>query len=72
MLIQPTVVKGGILEVESELSSNGLVFTGSAQEEITQLPTIRIPKGLLSERSDGKSNVCVHVCIHALQCIIPQ
>ena len=54
-LIEPTVVNGGILEVKSEFLSNGLVFTGSAKQETTRMPSIRIPKGLLNERSDGQS-----------------
>ena len=49
------MVNGGILEVKSEFLSNGLIFTGSAKQETTRMPSIRIPKGLLNERSDGES-----------------
>ena len=49
------MVNGGILEVKSEFISNGLIFTGSAKQETTRMPSIRIPKGLLNERSDGES-----------------
>ena len=53
------MVIGGILEVKSEFLSNGLVFTESAEQETTRMPSIRIPKGLLNERSDGESmSVC--------------
>ena len=64
-LIEPTVVNGGIFEVKSEFLSNGLIFTGSAKQETTRMPSIKIPKGLLNERSDGESkSMCTFTYIH--------
>ena len=61
-LIEPIVVNGGILEVKSAFLSNGLVFTGTAEQDITQIPSIRIPEGLLNERSNGESMyMCMNV-----------
>ena len=67
LLIEPTVVNGGILEVKSAFLSNGLVFTGTVGHDLRRIPSIRIPKGLLNKRSDGQSmyactNVYVYIC----------
>ena len=61
------MVNGGILEVKSEFLSDGLVFTGSAEQEATRMPSIRIPKELLNERSDGES---MSMCTFTYTCTL--
>ena len=46
-------MNGGIIDLNSELTKRGVIFTGSAQSDMKQ-PSIKIPKGLLDERGDGE------------------
>ena len=46
-------MNGGIIDLNSELTKRGVIFTGSGQSGLKQ-PSIKIPKGLLDERGDGE------------------
>jgi hypothetical protein len=48
------VVNGGIIDLNSELTKRGVIFTGSGQSGLKQ-SSIKIPKGLLDERGDGEA-----------------
>ena len=48
-------MNGGIIDVKSELLSSNLLFTGSPEQDTIQSPSIKIPKALLNERSNGES-----------------